>query len=218
MLDILKIVERRLQERLVGAAALAAVAIILIPEMLSGPRTPTNRPEQSTDAVKTYAIDLQKKPARRDAEKPPEPDPLQSAPSQTVTQTPPPQEQSAAPASNAQALMEAAQVEDAPAPPPEPAPIAKDVPAARPVSASKAPDVSGAWAVQVASLGTRAAAEQLALDLKRRGYPAFVMEYKTGGKTLFRTRVGPASERQAADDLLTRIRKDYPAAALVTQP
>lgn len=58
--------ERRVQERLVGAAVLMAAAIILIPEMLSGP---DRAPEQDTarasseSNVKTYTIDLADPPA-----------------------------------------------------------------------------------------------------------------------------------------------------------
>src|SRR5688572_5172504 len=63
--SILAPVERRVQERLVGAAVLMAAAIILIPEMLSGPRrgerAVTGQP--SSDApLKTYTIDLNRSP------------------------------------------------------------------------------------------------------------------------------------------------------------
>lgn len=234
MLDILKIVERRLQERLVGAAALAAVAIILIPEMLSGPRTTPTDAEQSADTVKTFAIELQKKSPRKDVEVRQEIAPRQSPP-QAIAPAPSPQQQVVAP-SAVQAPAEAVRAEPsasasvrAPAAKGESngeagkgdvkdAKDSKEAQDAHPVSASKALEAHSGWAVQVASLGSRAAAEQLSRELKRRGFPAFVMEYKTGGKTLFRTRVGPVSERQAADDLLIRIKKDYPAAALVTHP
>ena len=54
--------ERIVKERLVGAAVLMAAAIILIPEMLSGPdREPQAQPpaQSRSDApIKTYTIDL----------------------------------------------------------------------------------------------------------------------------------------------------------------
>jgi DedD protein len=54
-------VERHVKERLIGAAVLMAAAIILVPEMLSGPpeekRAETPRPSGETP-VKTYTIDL----------------------------------------------------------------------------------------------------------------------------------------------------------------
>jgi DedD protein len=59
-------VERHVKERLVGAAVLMAAAIILIPEMLSGPGRDANKPvaARAADepAVKTYTIDLNRPP------------------------------------------------------------------------------------------------------------------------------------------------------------
>jgi DedD protein len=59
-------VERQVKERLVGAAVLVAAAIILIPEMLSGPKRETRRsnpPQTSADgSLKTYTIDLNRSP------------------------------------------------------------------------------------------------------------------------------------------------------------
>jgi DedD protein len=60
-------VERHVKERLVGAAVLMAAAIILIPEMLSGPDRAERAAEpqaraSNESAVKTYTIDLNKPP------------------------------------------------------------------------------------------------------------------------------------------------------------
>ena len=61
-------VERHVKERLVGAAVLMAAAIILIPEMLSGPdRSEMEQASQETSApadgpIKTYTIDLDSSP------------------------------------------------------------------------------------------------------------------------------------------------------------
>lgn len=64
-------VERHVKERLVGAAVLIAAAIILIPEMLSGPkRDARNEPTAANDEtpLKTYTIDLTKSPATQAAQ------------------------------------------------------------------------------------------------------------------------------------------------------
>ena len=52
--------ERRAKERLVGAVVLMAAAIIVIPEMLSGPRQekPVRKPPAGETPLKTYTIDL----------------------------------------------------------------------------------------------------------------------------------------------------------------
>jgi DedD protein len=59
-------VERQVKERLVGAAVLVAAAIILIPEMLSGPKREarlSTAPQTSADgSLKTYTIDLNRSP------------------------------------------------------------------------------------------------------------------------------------------------------------
>jgi DedD protein len=59
-------VERQVKERLVGAAVLVAAAIILIPEMLSGPKREARTslpPQASADgSLKTYTIDLNRSP------------------------------------------------------------------------------------------------------------------------------------------------------------
>ena len=62
---ILPLVERHVKERLVGAAVLIAAAVILIPEMLSGPKRPAapSAPARAGEApMKTYTIDLNHSP------------------------------------------------------------------------------------------------------------------------------------------------------------
>lgn len=57
--------ERHVKERLVGAAVLVAAAVILIPELLSGPRHATTAaaPVLAGEApIKTYTIDLNRSP------------------------------------------------------------------------------------------------------------------------------------------------------------
>ena len=84
-------VERHVKERLVGAAVLVAAAVILIPEMLSGPpREQRNQPtarvagEGGEPPLKTYTIDLSQSPAMKDAATP------ESAAPPTVIEAPAP--------------------------------------------------------------------------------------------------------------------------------
>jgi DedD protein len=94
-------VERHVKERLVGAAVLVAAAVILIPEMLSGPREQRNRPvaEVATQGgeppLKTYTIDLSQSPAAKDAAMP------ENAASPTVIQAPAPPPENIEPAAAA---------------------------------------------------------------------------------------------------------------------
>jgi DedD protein len=58
-------VERHVKERLIGAAVLVAAAVILIPEMLSGPKRPATAaaPARAGEVpMKTYTIDLNHSP------------------------------------------------------------------------------------------------------------------------------------------------------------
>lgn len=62
--------ERHVKERLVGAAVLMAAAVILVPEMLSGPERPTRDPVEQLAGdtqIKTYTIDLNQPAARQAA-------------------------------------------------------------------------------------------------------------------------------------------------------
>jgi DedD protein len=106
-------------------------------------------------------------------------------------------------------------------PPAEPAtPARRDIatPAAAPRSSAaspstapageSAPVTTPAWAVQLGAFSTRDKAEGLVSDLRRRGYAAFVLEYRAGGKLLHRVRVGPEQDRARADAIAERLRKD----------
>ena len=94
-------VERHVKERLVGAAVLVAAAVILIPEMLSGPKREQRHPpaaqvaEGGEPPLKTYTIDLSQSPAAKAAPPPesatpptvieaPAPPPENSEPSEAV--------------------------------------------------------------------------------------------------------------------------------------
>jgi DedD protein len=58
-------VERQVKERLIGAAVLVAAAVILIPELLSGPQQSSNAPAPTRAgeaSMKTYTIELNRSP------------------------------------------------------------------------------------------------------------------------------------------------------------
>lgn len=95
--------ERHVKERLVGAAVLMAAAIILIPEMLSGPSRHENGAtvarQPGETGLKTYTIDLNNPPGVNASSMPDDraPPPEQPRPSQTPEASPPTPAQSAAP-------------------------------------------------------------------------------------------------------------------------
>ena len=89
----------------------------------------------------------------------------------------------------------------APAPPKEPA-----VKTARGQTDSDIPKSApnGQWVVQVNALRSRESAEREVANLKKKGYPAFVLP----GGNFYRVRVGPFRERGEADRTATRLTKE----------
>ena len=227
--------ERIVKERLVGAAVLMAAAIILIPEMLSGPdrdsRAQSPAQSRSDTPIKTYTIDLSQSPG------------AQAAPAVVDNRAPPPEETSAAaqpsaqpatpqPAAADQAKPEVSQqtaattaapesVHSDPArpvvEPPTPTPVpatARTTP--RPLASDAGAPTSGRWAVQIASYAKEATAERIAKQLRDRGLSAFVMPVKSGGTTLYRVRIGPMKDRASAEAALRDVKS--PGAAVVAHP
>ena len=91
--------ERHVKERLIGAAVLVAAAVILIPEMLSGPKRPatSSAPARAGEVpMKTYTIDLNHSPGTQAA---PPTVTERAPPAETVSSdTPPPEQPATAPA------------------------------------------------------------------------------------------------------------------------
>jgi DedD protein len=222
-------VERIVKERLVGAAVLMAAAVILIPEMLSGPdrgsRAEPAAATRSDAPIKTYTIDLSQSPKA-------------GAPAVIENRAPPPEETAAPqplpaqPAPGDQAKPEVVQQSAAVTPQPQSQPAAQ--PPAQPVveqptgatpatrtpqrplaSAAEAP-TSGRWAVQVGTFSKEANAERLAKQLRDQGQSAFVMPVKSGATTLYRVRIGPMKDRASAEAALREVKS--PGAAVVPNP
>jgi DedD protein len=227
-------VERHVKERLVGAAVLMAAAIILIPEMLSGPEreaTPAATAPGRDAALKTYTIDLQDPqgsaaPGAVDERAPPA-----ETPSGGVVESRPESQ------ANPQASVSDTSTASAPAsreepvqaqPPPPSGASSRETPAAMsppPRAESSMPAVSapkasrtGAWAVQIGSFSRQTSADRLAGELRAAGHTAFVMPIQSGASTLYRVRVGPMHDRASAAAALGDLKPKFPGAAVVGHP
>lgn len=208
--------DTHLKERLVGAAVLVAAAVLLIPEMLSGPGetaapvADADRPA-SDSGVRTFTIDL----ANRGQASAPAPD----EPVATVVETPaPPPEEVAEPAEEiapAPLVSERPPTvsEPAPSPPPVVAPVEPPRQVATPASP---PDRNLPWVVQVGSFASQATADRLSAELKQKGYASFVVPFKTATQTLYRVRIGPMQDRGAADAAVQKLKREGTAAAVVS--
>lgn len=197
--------ETAVKERLIGAAVLVVVVVLVVPALLRGPRPPAEPPVPAGDETRVVEIDLgggsrtvepAAAPAPEQALAPQQEPAGMAPPAAAATAVPPPAE---SPAGEKPAA-------DSPAERP-PAPAA---PAAVPRAAG--------WAVQVAALSKRDAAEQMVADLGRKGFAAFVQEHRSGGRVLYRVRVGPEAGRDGAEALARRLREGGFKATIVAHP
>jgi DedD protein len=203
-------VDRIVKERLVGAAVLMAAAIILIPEMLSGPdrshAEPAAAQSRNDTPIKTYTIDLshasnaqRPEPVIENRAPPPE--------EPAITQ-PTPAQPDATPPTAAQPVPDDQAKPEAPQPSVVEAPTA--VAPARapqpPLASDDAAPTSGRWAVQVGTFSKEANAQRLAKQLRDQGRSAFVMPVKSGSTTLYRVRIGPMKDRASAEAALRDVR------------
>jgi DedD protein len=181
--------DQGLKERLVGAAVLVAIGVWLIPWVLDGPENP----------VETGSASLQLPAAE-------EPVPMRT---QTLRLGAAEEEPAAAggstPEPAAPAPVAAAAPAEPTAPPPsapavartpEPPPAATAVAATRPAAA---PAANGDWVVQLGSFSGEENARRLAQRAGTFGYKAGISSYRSGGRTMYRVRVGPYESRGQAD-------------------
>jgi DedD protein len=198
--------DESLKARLIGAAVLVALAVLLIPELLSGRKTAEPQPTDSAEArgTRTFTIELNGGTAPGDLQPPPVVEVPATSPVAVVEQptVEPPV---------------AAAAESGPEPAPEPvaprepatvASVPQAVPDMPPVETAPAPAAvtPGGWAVQVGAFGSATAAQRLVKDLQGAGFPAYVSPVTRSGKTLHRVRVGPEAGREDANRLAERLK------------
>jgi DedD protein len=208
--------DESLKARLIGAAVLVALAVLLIPELLSGRKTAEPQPTDSAEArgTRTFTIELNGGTAAGDLQPPPVVEAPASSPSPAPSPAPSPV------AVVEQPTVEppvAAAAESGPEPAPEPvaprepatvARVPQAVPDMPPVETAPAPAAvtRGGWAVQVGAFGSATAAQRLVKDLQGAGFPAYVSPVTRSGKTLHRVRVGPEAGREDANRLAERLK------------
>ncbi len=183
---------------------LVALVVLLVPELLTGPirsapRTAAVASSAEEPPLRSYTINLaddtHSRSAAATASGPQQPTSLSVAPPAAAESTPPPAS-SAAP--------RAPEAAPAASPPLLPAKSARASAAAASAANSVAGD-SGAWMVQLGSFASRANAERLARQVRAGGFKVSVSQ-GSSGRRLYRVRVGPAHDREAATQLAVKLR------------
>ncbi|MCC7412069.1 MAG: SPOR domain-containing protein [Gammaproteobacteria bacterium] len=196
-------VDQVLRQRLVGAAVLAAIGVIVLPLLLDDSErgnvviTQTNIPPRPADAFSSRIVPLD-------------------------THSPAP------PVVQDDATTTAAAAAPVPAQPP-PAAVAagEQTPQVTPAAGTAAADARGqvaprvgvsAWVVQLGSFAAQANAEGLEKRLKDSGYSAFVEKVVADdGQTVYRVRVGPELLRADAKALRDRLEGEINVKGIVVR-
>lgn len=72
--------------------------------------------------------------------------------------------------------------------------------------------------VQLGSYSSETTAGRLRDDWRAKGQDAFVMPVQSGGKTLYRVRIGPTKDRAGSEAALKAVKAAIPGAAIVAHP
>jgi DedD protein len=231
--------DRRLKERLLGATILVALIVLIVPELLSGPKHPALPPLAAglpTTATRSVSVDLATNKATAEpeagmaspagpAEAPnPAPDagasstPAANGASSATSPAAPSADAGEPPAASAPSVATLKAQNgtqpalETPASPPKSSPTMTR--SAGPAEASAAP--RHAWAVQLGSFASKANAERLVHRLQASGGSFYIAPGGSGSSLRYRVRMGPLADRGAADRALARLRAQGHSATIVT--
>lgn len=218
--------DSRAKQRLTGAIILVALFVLLVPELLTGPRGTDAPGTAAEEGMRRYTIDLNaaNSPAPPAESTTPSPVALPQpvSPQPTGPQASSPQPANDQPLAKPGDSAEPAAAPAAAVPAPVTAPVATPAPApatATPREAQKpAPPTSvqpGSFVVQLGSFGSRDNADRLVRDMTAKGFAAFVAPIKSGGRELYRVRVGPTRDRAQAEALAAQLRRVGQSGAIV---
>ncbi len=193
--------ERALKERIIGAAILVVVVVLIVPVFLDGPpaenevvSTSVPLPGQSEQDVRTVVLDRDRTDpvpvAATTDNKAPAPRPVVEEKQTAVVAVTPVQEPDVTPATSPPV--------EQPKPRKDPAP---------PVKTATNSSTTGMWAVQLGSFSDQNNAERLAANLRKQGFAAFLSKLPTDSGELHRVRIGPQKDRASAEAMAERLRK-----------
>jgi DedD protein len=182
--------DRRVKERLVGATILVVIMVLLVPELLSGPKPSTAPVADPAEPVRNVTVDLstQSVAASIPAQEPAPPVSATESPASTAS-APPSAPPSATAPSTPQAQAPPAELET-PSPPPT----------------STAVTAHRSWAVQAGSFASRGNADKLVRQLKAQGFSAYVLTSGSGASLRHKVRIGPIADRSGAERAVGKLK------------
>ena len=202
----LKMMDRALKERIIGAAVLVTFVVLVVPIFLDGPpqegEVVSERvllPGQEGQDTKTVVLDRERSepiPVASGAQN------VSKAPADVAPSVPEPAKQEPV---DTDSDVQAVAAQPAPAestPEPDPEPKIEVRPTPPPASST-----TGMWAVQLGSFSNKENAEKLAADLRKQAYAAFLSQLQTENGQLHRVRIGPQKDREAAELMAARLAK-----------
>jgi DedD protein len=197
--------DRRVKERLIGASILVALVVLVVPELLSGPKpkaapAPT-LPAAAPETIRNVTVDLNPGKPSATSEEPPASQAIAASAAASAT--------SSATSSAAPSTANPAAAQSPAATNPAPAGGAALGPRLAPVeSAAPSPTSTGhgSWAVQLGSFASRANADNLTRQVKAQGFSVFVLPGGSGAAARYRVRVGPLADRQSAERIAAKLK------------
>jgi len=236
--------ERRVKERLVGATILVALIVLIVPELLSGPKRAALPPlaQDMPASTRSVTVDLSTNrttPSGGAATAAADPG---GAPPAGVAAAPgndgaPAAASTAGGGTGAAGADASGDLAATPEPPPqensptvttlraqEPAGPALDSRGPPPRSGSsagpvpvEAPQPHHVWAVQLGSFASKVNAEKLAHQLQARGGPGvYIVSSGAGSSLRYRVRMGPLGDRSAAERAAAKLKAAGHPATIVT--
>jgi len=221
--------EQSLKARLIGATVLVVLAVILVPELLSGRGPGVDAPAVSASpGSRTFTIEMGDSGARPAVQAPGGAAQTAAGNTRSVgagtardpateAQSPPAVEPAVAHDPRAVAPPQVPVVASAqppaggaagPASPATSGSVASESGVAKAVVPAPVPSTRPAgagWLVQVGAFGSADAARSLVKELEAAGLAAHVSPVARGDRTLHRVRVGPVADRAEAQQLATRL-------------
>jgi DedD protein len=211
--------DRRVKERLIGASILVALIVLVVPELLSGPKSavpsatlaatfPANAPEPTRNV--TLDLATSKAPANSEVEPADTPGTAATAGSAATSGEALPAPASPTAGSSSTAAPTSVT-------PPSAAPTSAAAATLRPVESAAPSPISlhAAWAVQLGSFASRANADNLSRQLKAQGFAVYVLPGGSGASARYRVRVGPLADRGSAERTAARLKSIGHVSSLV---